>query len=64
MSSFLDPRLMNKAVYEFPRVYGINPYTSIRNIFRSLVKAGHVLKDVELQDQVAIVTGANSGLGD
>lgn len=54
---------MSKAVYDFPRRYGIRSYTSIRNVFRSLVKASQIVKDVDLQDKVAIITGANSGLG-
>lgn len=59
----VDPRLITKAVNEFPKRYGISGYRSIRNSFNSLVKADSVLKDVDLSNTVAVVTGGNSGLG-
>ena len=61
--TFVDPRLITKVVNEFPRRYGIRGYRSIRNSFNSLVKADLVLKDVDLSNTVAVVTGGNSGLG-
>jgi len=39
------------------------PHASIRNRFRSLVKAAEVVREIDLSQKVAIVTGANSGLG-
>lgn len=63
MSTSIDPRILSKVVFDFPKRYDIKPYTSVRNMFRPLVKAAHVLKGVDLQDKTAIVTGANSGLG-
>ena len=62
--TWLDPRLMNRAVYRVPDKYGIEPHASIRNNFRDIVKARKVLEDVDLSDKVVIVTGANSGLGE
>ena len=63
MSTTVDPRILSKVIFDFPKRYGIKPYTSVKNMFRPLVKAVHVLKDVDLQNKVAVVTGANSGLG-
>lgn len=64
MCTFVDPRLISKSVYDFPIRYGIKSYPSIQNFFRSLVKAAEVIKGVELEGRVVIVTGANSGLGE
>lgn len=64
MRTFVDPRLITKAVYDFPAIYGIKDYMSIKQpYFSPLVKADDVLKDVDLEGKVVIVTGANSGLG-
>ena len=64
MSTIVDPRLLSKIVFDFPVRYDIKPYTSVKNMFRPLVKAAHVLRDVDLHNKVAVVTGANSGLGE
>lgn len=64
MSTVVDPRLLSKIVFDFPVRYDIKPYTSVKNMFRPLVKAAHVLRDVDLHSKVAVVTGANSGLGE
>ena len=64
LCSLADPRLLNKTAFDFQDQYGIKPYTSIRNRFRALVKGEEILKDsVNLKDKVAVVTGANCGLG-
>ena len=63
MSTIVDPRLLSKVVFDFPKRYDIKSYTSVKNMFRPLVKASHVLRSVDLHNTVAIVTGANSGLG-
>lgn len=63
MSTFVDPRILTKVVFDFPERYGIKPYTSVRNMFRPLVKAAQVLNGFDLECKIAIVTGANSGLG-
>ena len=63
MSTVVDPRILSKVVFDFPARYDIKPYTSIKNMFRPLVKAAHILKSVNLRGKVAVVTGANSGLG-
>eukprot|EP00731_Ephydatia_muelleri_P025989 Em0018g89a len=63
MVSAMDPRLLTEVAYEFPGHVGMRQYPCIRNHFRSLVKASYVLKDVDLSQKVALITGANSGLG-
>lgn len=63
MSTTVDPRLLSKVVFDFPVRYDIKPFTSVKNMFRPLVKAAHVIRSVDLHNKVAIVTGANSGLG-
>lgn len=60
----VDPRLISKAVYDFPVKYGIKNYPSVQNFFRPLVKSSEILKDVDLDRKVVVVTGANSGLGE
>ena len=64
LRTFVDPRLITGAVYDHPDRYGVTFHTSIRNKFRSLARATEVLQDVNLSQKVAIVTGANSGLGE
>ncbi len=64
MCTSVDPRLLSKAVYDFPLKYSIKDYTSIKNFFHSLVKADDVMKSVSMEGKVVIVTGANSGLGE
>lgn len=59
----VHPRLITNAVYDFPTLYGIKSYPSLKKGFPPLVKASEVLKEVDLGHKVAIVTGANSGLG-
>lgn len=63
MSTIVDPRILTKVVFDFPKRYHIKPQNSIKNMFRPLVKATHVLKGIDLRNKVAIVTGASSGLG-
>ena len=63
VSSKVDPRLLNRAAYNFPELYGIKSYPAIRHRFRPYVKAEAVLKGIELGRKVAIVTGASSGIG-
>lgn len=63
MSTAVDPRILSKVVFDFPARYDIKPYTSIKNMFRPLVKAAHILRSIDLCNKVAMVTGANSGLG-
>ena len=63
ISSKLDPRLLNRAAYDFPEMYGIKSFPAIRHRFRPYVKAEMVLKGIELGEKVAIVTGASSGIG-
>ncbi len=53
---------MSNAVYGFPHKFGIEAYTSIKSRFHGIA-AREVLKDVCLTGKVAMVTGANSGLG-
>ena len=64
MCTIVDPRLITKAVYDFPSKYAITDYPSIQNYFRPLVKAEEVVKGLDLQGKVAIVTGGNSGIGE
>jgi len=64
LRTFVDPRLIMGAVYDHMDRYGAMFHTSIRNKFHSLVRATEVLRDVNLSQKVAIVTGANSGLGE
>ena len=64
MVSLLDPRLLTDVAYDFPNHVGMKRYPCVRNHFRTLVKASYVLKDVDLSHKVAVVTGANSGLGE
>ncbi len=63
MCTIVDPRLITKAVYDFPSKYAITDYPSIQNFFRSLVTADEVAKGVDLEGKVVIVTGGNSGIG-
>ena len=58
-----DPRLLSRAAYDFPELYGIKSFPAIRHRFRPYVKAEAVLKGIELGGKVAIVTGASSGIG-
>lgn len=60
----VDPRLISKAVYDYPKKYGLKSYTSVQNFFRPLVRSGEILKEVDLDGKVVVVTGANSGLGE
>ena len=64
LRTLVDPRLITGAVYDHMDRYGVMFHASIRNKFRSLVSATEVLRDVNLNQKVAIVTGANSGLGE
>lgn len=63
LRSSTHPHLLNKAAYDLPDTFGIDVHTSIRNKFRSLSRSSQVISDVHLGQKVAIVTGANSGLG-
>jgi hypothetical protein len=60
----VDPRLISKAVYDYPERYDLKKYTSVQNFFRPLVKAAEILKDMDLDRKVIVVTGASSGLGE
>jgi len=64
MRTHVDPRLMSRAVYDFPVKYGIRDYSSIQNHFGGLVKAGDILNSVDLMGKVVLITGGNSGLGE
>lgn len=63
LSTLVDPRLLNSKAFEFPVQYDIKDFVSIKNKFRALVKSSEILRSVDLSHKVAIVTGANSGLG-
>ncbi len=62
LRTWVDPRLMSKSVYDFPGKFGVEPHTSIRSRFQNM-KTKDLLKDIDAAGVVAIVTGANSGLG-
>ena len=60
----VDPRLLNKAAYDFPEQYGIRCFSPLRKHgIKPYATANEVLKDVSLSGKVAIVMGGNSGLG-
>ena len=60
----VDPRLLNKAAYDFPEQYGIRCFSPLRKHgIKPYGTADKVLKDVSLSGKVAIVTEGNSGLG-
>lgn len=59
----VDPRLLNKMAYDFPEQYGIRSFNPLQHRLKPYSKADDVLENIELQGKVAIVTGANSGLG-
>lgn len=63
MSSKVDPRLLNRAAYDFPEIYEIKSFPALRHRFKPYVTAETVLKGIELRGKVAIVTGASSGIG-
>ena len=61
--SRIDPRLLSSAAYKFPDKYELRPFKSLRHRFKPHVKAREILAQVNLSGKIAIVTGANSGLG-
>ena len=63
ISSKIDPRLLNKIAYEFPDQYGIKSFNPLYHRMKPYVRCDEVLNGRDLHGKVAIVTGANSGLG-
>lgn len=63
VSSKIDPRLLNRIAYDFPDQYGIKSFNSLYHRIKPYASCDDVLNSKDLQGKVAIVTGANSGLG-
>ena len=64
-SSGIDPRLLTDTVFDLPATYQIKRAKTVGGPrFRPLTRAAEVIKKVDLSQRVAIVTGANSGLGE
>ena len=64
-SSGIDPRLLTDTVFDLPVTYHIKRAKTVGGPrFRPLTRAAEVIKKVDLSQRVAIVTGANSGLGE
>jgi WW domain-containing oxidoreductase len=62
-SCLVDPRLLTDNVFELPSVYHIKKTNTMTTRFRPLSRGTSVMAGVDLSRRVAIVTGANSGLG-
>jgi WW domain-containing oxidoreductase len=62
-SCLVDPRLLSDSVFELPATYQVRRTDTVPTRFRPLSRAPHIMEGVDLARKVAIVTGANSGLG-
>ena len=59
--SLVDPRLLSSK--RLRKTSLIDRYTGIQHRFQSHTKASEIMRNVNLRGKVAMVTGANSGLG-
>ena len=59
--SLVDPRLLSSK--RLVKTSMIQKYAGIQHRFQSHTKASEIIRNVNLRGKVAMVTGANSGLG-